>query len=115
ALAGKIMRPGAVVIGQRRVRRQRNGERVIGDRRGKIEPFALGIATVDVGVGQAGIEFYRLIEIGQRAVGLALGGPGAAAIVVGRSRWIELDRLVVVGNGAVGIAFAAPGDAAIVV
>ena len=115
ALAGKVMRPGAVVISQRRVRRQRDGQRVVGDRRGEVEPLALGVAAVDVGVGQTRVELYRLIEIGQRAVELALGGPGAAAIVVGRSRRIELDRLVVVGNGAIGIAFVAPGNAAIVI
>src|ERR1700722_380234 len=115
AFAGKIMRPGAVVIGERGFRRQRDGKRVVGDGSGEVEPFALGIAAVDVGVGQTRIEFYRLIEIGERAVKLALCGPGAAAIVVGRGRRIELDRLVVVGNGAVGIAFVAPGNAAIVV
>src|SRR3984957_19655189 len=115
AFAGKVMRPGAVVIGQRRVRRQRDGKRVVDDRRGEVEPLALGIAAVDIGVGQTRIEFYRLIEIGERAVKLALGGPGAAAIVVGRGRRIELDRLVVVGNGAAGIAFVVIGIAAIVV
>src|SRR5580704_15150419 len=97
ALAGKVMRPGTIVIGERGVRRQRDGERIVGDRRGKLEPFAPGVAAVDVGVGQTRIELDGLIEIGQRAGGLAFSGPGAAAIVVGHSRRIELDRLVVIG------------------
>ena len=49
-LAGEIMRPGAVVIGQRRIRRQRDGVRVVGDGAGKVELLALGVAAIDVGV-----------------------------------------------------------------
>ena len=49
-LAGEIMRPGAVVIGERRVRRKRDRLRVVGDGAGKVELLALGVAAVDVGI-----------------------------------------------------------------
>ena len=39
--------------------------------KGEIEPFALGVAAVDIGIGQTRIEFYRLIVIGNRAVEIA--------------------------------------------
>jgi len=104
-LAGEVMRPGAIVIGECRIRRELDGVRVVGDGVGKSQPLALGVAAVDVGVGRARIELDGRIEIGDGALVLALGEPGAAPVVVGRGRRIELDRLIVIGNSAIEIAF----------
>ena len=52
-VAGEVMRPGAIVEGERRVRRKLDGVGVVGDGFGEIELFALGVATIDVGVGRA--------------------------------------------------------------
>ena len=112
--AGQVARPGAIVEGERGLRRELDGTRVVGDRAAEIEPLAPGIAAVDVGVGSAGIELDGLFEIRHGALVVVLGLPGAAPIVVsGRGR-IELDRLVVVGDRAIEVALAPPGNAAIV-
>jgi hypothetical protein len=50
-LAGEIMRPGAIVKGERGGRGELDGARVVGERAGKVEPLALGVAAIDVGVG----------------------------------------------------------------
>ena len=57
----------------------------------------------------------RLAVVGDRAVVVALGAIGEAAVVVNIAIfWIEPDRLVVVGDGAVEVAFGTIGVAAAV-
>ena len=108
------MRPGAIVEGERGIGRKLDSPRVVGDGLVEREPFAFGIAAVDVGVCRARIELDGLVQIGNGAIGLAFGEEGAAPIVLGRGRRIELDGLIVIGNRVIKIAFAAPRDGAIV-
>jgi hypothetical protein len=112
-VAGEVARPGTIVKGEGGGRRQLGGAGVVGNGAGKVEPLALGVAAVDVGVRRTRIELDGLIEIGDGALVLALGLPGAAAVVVGCGRRVELDRLVIIGDRAIEVAFAPPSDAAI--
>src|SRR5208283_2799168 len=113
-VAGEVVRPGTIVKGQCRGRRQLGGAGVVGDGAGKVEPLAFGVTAVNVGLRRARIEPDGLIEIGNRALVLALGLPGAAPVIVGRRRRIEFDRLIIIGDRAIEVAFAPPSDAAIV-
>ena len=112
--AAEIMRPGAIVVGERRVRRKLDRAGIVGHGVGEFEAFAFGVAAIDVGVGKPRIELDGLIEIGNGSLRLTLCDPGAASVVECGGRGIELDRLIIVGDRAVDIAFAPPRDASVV-
>src|SRR5882757_10040915 len=61
------------------------------------------------------IEPDRLIGVGARAVGVALGAISDTSIAEGRGEFgNEPDRLIIIGNGTVGVALVVVGDSSIV-
>jgi hypothetical protein len=72
------------------------------------------IAAIGIGDRERRIVFDGGVEIGQRAVEVALVEEGIAAVVVGqRESRIEPDRLVVIGNRAIKLAFEGVDAAAV--
>ena len=86
----EIMRPGAIIVGECCIRRKLDGARIVGHGIAEIEPFALGVAAVDVGVGKPRIELDGLVEVGNGPLRFALCGPGTAPVVEGGGRGIQL-------------------------
>src|SRR6478672_2801426 len=79
--AAEIVRPGAIVVGERRVRRKLDCAGIVGHGVGEFEALAFGIAAIDIGVSKPRIELDGLIEIGNGSLRLTLCDPGAAPVV----------------------------------